>query len=651
MPPKHTARAALALASVAAALLLVFFHVSTDGPEASLAAEPTRPALGWATAGGGWRAMSVGMSVGRNLHKLGMLSDLTHVAANSGGAWFLTQFSYSQPFFDNVTSTTSMQTIISDWLASHQSIVGELTDDEVTKYMGGQSTTAAVIDKLKKFHAQADELAKNATSQNTTLKYANTVYTAYGLLAAIIRFDGTWTNIVGAILSCTDAKLHGLPAIPANRIAAFGNPAIHIQTCNATSASLALPNASRAVQVYVLDAAGRNLSKTLDVVPMQYVVPGRAQGAGATAGYRVAPGAPHGKSITYAGQSIPSVLGAPFAGGPPNVTVVAATSSAALGTVGSRQMLQRFLKYLGGTGESNSLNTLMEKFGDIAPFVGEDPEAVVLKEVAILQDFDEIVMLLADDAGMAGCNANPGSLPEVMGQLECILGQNSPLAVAELSVCDQPMQEWEGNRQRCAFPAQRLLDGGFVDNLGAAQAVSAMQAEAAKKSDPIRLLLSANGECSEGPDVHAPITPDDQKSGCTLYDLAALFGGAYVKDVIEISWGMRSPSPQIFAKAWKEMKFEYVNGSAPVNGTGVPIGGAYAARFKTVTVANGAFGVAAGTPIDVLVIASLMPVSLLMGFIPPQYPVLAEYANMLADESNLDKLIGDWWNERPSVGA
>jgi hypothetical protein len=86
----RTAWLVFALASIGA--IAVLFVVARERA-ASTQSVAAKPALGWFTSGGGWRAMSVGMAVARNLHKIGALegSALTHVAANSGGAWFLTQ--------------------------------------------------------------------------------------------------------------------------------------------------------------------------------------------------------------------------------------------------------------------------------------------------------------------------------------------------------------------------------------------------------------------------------------------------------------------------------------------------------------------------------------------------------------------------------
>jgi hypothetical protein len=143
--------------------------------------------------------------------------------------------------------------------------------------------------------------------------------------------------------------------------------------------------------------------------------------------------------------------------------------------------------------------------------------------------------------------------------------------------------------------------------------------------------------------MSAPLSASD---GCSLYDLAALFAGGYVPDAngaISVSWGVTQPSPAVFAQQWRQIKFTHVKGSAPLDDAGVEKGGgAFVARIRTVTIANGVYGVAAGTPVDILLFACMMPVALMMGFVDASYPVLAQYAGALADSDELYHSIRDW---------
>jgi len=57
----------------------------------------------WTNGGGGWRTMAAGMGTAQLLAKIGIIkkrsSKLDAISGNSGGAWFVQQFMYSEKFF------------------------------------------------------------------------------------------------------------------------------------------------------------------------------------------------------------------------------------------------------------------------------------------------------------------------------------------------------------------------------------------------------------------------------------------------------------------------------------------------------------------------------------------------------------------------
>lgn len=88
-----SARVLATAALLGASLITLLLVRGKQVPPTSLLASPGSDApVAWCQSGGGWRAMSVGMAVARNLHKAGVLPALKHVAGNSGGGWFMTQF-------------------------------------------------------------------------------------------------------------------------------------------------------------------------------------------------------------------------------------------------------------------------------------------------------------------------------------------------------------------------------------------------------------------------------------------------------------------------------------------------------------------------------------------------------------------------------
>jgi hypothetical protein len=176
---------------------------------------------------------------------------------------------------------------------------------------------------------------------------------------------------------------------------------------------------------------------------------------------------------------------------------------------------------------------------------------------------------------------------------------------------------------------------GYVDNVATAQTLAAMQNQASGK---VRMVLSTDQECNVPPDGSTPI----ESSPCSLFDLAALFVNGYDAkasvspgDPVIISWGSSQPAPIVFARDWSSITFSAVTGSAPSGGNA----SAYTAEVSTTTVANPAFGVKAGTPVELLLVAANLPVG---GWVHPQdYAAIQKYATAIGD-STLDQVIAEW---------
>lgn len=92
--------------------------------------------LRWATSGGGWVAMTAGMAFANVFHRAGIIDegscDFTAISSSSGGAWFATQFFYSQEFFDRLigedVTPESVRDFAVDWMLAY----ADMQDDTTT---------------------------------------------------------------------------------------------------------------------------------------------------------------------------------------------------------------------------------------------------------------------------------------------------------------------------------------------------------------------------------------------------------------------------------------------------------------------------------------------------------------------------------------
>lgn len=64
---------------------------------------PAVPPVAITTAGGGFKAMTIGMGFLRAFFEQGILSETTHFGVISGASWMQAQFSFSETFMEAVT--------------------------------------------------------------------------------------------------------------------------------------------------------------------------------------------------------------------------------------------------------------------------------------------------------------------------------------------------------------------------------------------------------------------------------------------------------------------------------------------------------------------------------------------------------------------
>lgn len=270
----------------------------------------------------------------------------------------------------------------------------------------------------------------------------------------------------------------------------------------------------------------------------------------------------------------------------------------------------------------------------------------------------------------AACpRAGAGTMRAVLARGACALRAH-PLLLAEAAVCTHAVDAGG----HCAFPATRVGDGGYVDHFGAAQTVSALQRRAGGARRTLMLLLTGNQEC-DGPPTNRP--------ACGQPRVAGLFARAPNRPVsagepVARLVGVTAPSEQIFAAAWDEVAAQLrplsrtprrdddgdrqprrrgQRGAEP-SGAGERAGAGrrsppppppppivWAARVRTSTVRNAAYGVDAGTDADVLLLIADAPIGNvgLYGERALSAELLSAGAYATAiDESGIGPLVAAW---------
>lgn len=112
----------LALAGIGALLCGVLFFQRDTATSSSLRSDASPAPIAAAYMGGGWRAMFACAGLTRALQRAGLfgpehVDQLQVLSGNSGGAWFLTQLTYSEAFYENVTGTDhTIQKLVLDWM-------------------------------------------------------------------------------------------------------------------------------------------------------------------------------------------------------------------------------------------------------------------------------------------------------------------------------------------------------------------------------------------------------------------------------------------------------------------------------------------------------------------------------------------------------
>lgn len=499
---------------------------------------------------------------------------------------------YSEAFYRNVTGDVGVGVLVRDWIAAHEGVFGPASKAEVQRY----------------FPERAEEIVDLMRSLQEQGKSMRMFSQILGIGNVMLRFNVNHADFTAALLERTDPYLAVVDADQAGRHAAFTGPAIHLQLANVTTSFLSATDgpARRVLNASTLSAAKQPLYPPFMNTPMQFVI----SASPAESGFKALSSL---QGFYQSDGSRPPVpVSPPFGGRTPKLSQVAAISSAFIGMLGSPASSTSFIDI------------------ELGQLPADTLDATMCGQLSRLMDATYGPQLAA------ACPAPPAPVntQQVVSRLKCAI-RTAPLFLAEMSVCDQPLDE----AGACPYPATRLMDGGYVDNVAAAQTLAAMQAQV--KGGPVRMILSTDQECDRPPDKPQDGSAPWEGNTCSLFDLAALFTGGYngtvaPGDPVTISWGATQPSSIVFAAEWSSVNFTKAPGSAPDGGGG----GAFTATVRTTTVANAAFGVAAGTQVDLLLIAANLPVG---GWFHPQdFAAIEAYAGAIG-ESTLDEVIRAWY--------
>jgi len=169
---------------------------------------------------------------------------------------------------------------------------------------------------------------------------------------------------------------------------------------------------------------------------------------------------------------------------------------------------------------------------------------------------------------------------KITGAAFDVLSQTFPEGLEGMAVCSKELDA----QGRCTYPANKFVDGAYTDNIATAQTVAYMQKQFPNQR--LRFVLTDNWQPG---------------SGTVAVDIQLLMGRTGINPG-DLLMGANSPifninalSPQVFKIMFDEVKWETVPGPAFSRYYNLKW-----ASASTETVDNPAFGVKAGTKVDLL---------------------------------------------------
>ena len=109
------------------------FNTATRGPVKSASL------LGVSLGGGGLRAMTGAMAVGRTIARLDAWETVTHLSSNSGGSWFTSNLLFSAPFYEAVSgkgnwSNTGIDDVVNELGDRYLAQLNQSFEEEIFSY-------------------------------------------------------------------------------------------------------------------------------------------------------------------------------------------------------------------------------------------------------------------------------------------------------------------------------------------------------------------------------------------------------------------------------------------------------------------------------------------------------------------------------------
>uniref|UniRef100_A0A7S4SGF2 Uncharacterized protein n=1 Tax=Ditylum brightwellii TaxID=49249 RepID=A0A7S4SGF2_9STRA len=526
----------------------VYLGSSTNTNQSLLWQSEQPVPLGWCSSGGGHRAMFSAIGYARAFYNGGILDDpsLQVAGANSGGSWFLTQFAFSESFFNSVT-TGNLDDLVEQWLLSASEFYNVSCID-LDKFE--ENSSYEDIKSLQFMPCQSQvHHAKSLLTSVSVLSFMDTsradadLDAAVSYVKTILRSKINWAEFIIQTLNTTTPDMADAVASPAGRVGGLKTPWLHFQ------AAIAGSGFTNKGTVSNYGSVGNSRTTPAASLPHQFIVPSLSSGRGTMQSsypaipeqMKLRPGflyeAPNSKvGKAQRGETLETIEMSTNSLGelidPPKATLVASMSSACPGLAGCPMCLFEGLKQLVPT--------------------------EVYKAVLGIYTTMSVV----------------GSVPAHKYITKFIM--NSP----NLAICMSQATP-SGVPEECTYPHQRMMDGGYVDNLALAQTVGSMQ-----KRFPTQQLRF--------------IAVDDDKKVGDLWSLQFLFAnspftkGIKPGEVTTAFFGVSAPSCQAFETNWEDLAelFKPVGGSA---------GNITYAEVTTKTVENPAFGIQGGTIVNLLI--------------------------------------------------
>lgn len=332
--------------------------------------------MGWSISGGGWRAMTMGMGAARALHKAGVLNDtrLRVVGSNSGGAWFLTQFTYSAQFYDDVTGDHDMKAVVTGWMDSQRPLLAATLEDQlmdVSEWLAGYppltSFMRAAIKLLNGLVRTPSVLRTFCALSDKCVQFVSLATNGLTLAAGA---QGSWSRYIGEMLQLYDGQITSKLASTADRTGGLLRPDLLFQMSNMSSSLVTLSaHQHMPVLSHILGLNGEHTEHLS--FPVAYRVPGTAEGAAERAGLLASEPVQQLGAYSYAyldrsggvGELVRRLLQpgeraetlvnatAPFYPTTPPIWHVASVSSAAGAAAGSIEWVQKILYESQGSAE------------------------------------------------------------------------------------------------------------------------------------------------------------------------------------------------------------------------------------------------------------------------------------------------------------